>query len=283
MNDVLTALLITGLAGAATGLGGLVVLFTKAAHTRFLAACLSLSAGVMLYISFVEIFPKSLEDLGLAWGERPGYLAATLLFFAGLGIAALLERLVPHDPTTRSFLTGPDGDRAAPLGSRVTAGATLPPGRGELHRTGIMSALAVSLHNLPEGLVVFVAAMTDPSLGLAIAIAIALHNIPEGIATAAPIYHATGSRGKALLAATLSGLTEPLGGLLGWLALSAFVDDAVQGISFGLAGGIMVFVALDQLLPAARRYGTSRWIMGWLVAGMAVMAASLVALDLAGI
>ncbi len=277
MNDVLAAFLLTLLAGLASGLGGVIAVSSKVGNTKFLSACLSLSAGVMIYISFVEIFAKAYENLEAAWGEA-GYLAATLIFFAGIGVAALIDKLVPHNQRMADFVSSAsaprDADRNGPTGLSA---------RAALHRTGLMSALAVSLHNFPEGLVVFVAAMADPALGAVTALAIALHNVPEGIAMAVPIYHATGSKTKALWVSLLSGLTEPLGGILGWLLLSAFFDQAILGISFALAGGIMVFVALHQLLPAARRYGSHHTVMGWLVAGMAIMAASLVALGTAGV
>lgn len=270
MSDVVAAFLLTCLAGLATGVGGVIAIFSKAGNTKFLSACLSVSAGVMIYISFVEILGGAQESLEYAWADV-GYLSATAIFFVGIGLAALIDKLVPHGHPGALELGAPTGRAADVVGERRA-----------LHRVGVLSALAVSLHNLPEGLVVFVAAMADPGLGLMTAAAIAVHNIPEGIATAAPIYHATGSRSKAFWASLLSGLTEPLGGVVGWFALSAFLGEAVLGTAFALAGGIMVFVALHQLLPAARRYGQDHTVIWWLVAGMGVMAASLVALNLAG-
>jgi len=181
MSDVVAALLLTLLAGLATGVGGLIAVVAKAGSIRFLTGCLSLSAGVMIYITFVEILGHAQEDLEAAWGAG-GYAAATAIFFAGIGLAAVVDRLVPHE------------HRPGELAGEAPPIPALRDGDVGLHRTGLMAALAISLHNLPEGLVVFVAAMADPSLGLATAMAIALHNVPEGIATAAPIYHVTGSR-----------------------------------------------------------------------------------------
>ncbi|MCL2189851.1 MAG: zinc transporter ZupT [Defluviitaleaceae bacterium] len=241
MSDALFAFLLTLFAGLATGVGGGVVLFTRVENKKALAVCLSFAAGVMLYISFAEILLKGFEG---TW-----YWLATLAFFGGVGGMALLDRCIPR---------------------REDA----------LRRTGNMSALAIAIHNFPEGIITFMAAMYDPALGVAIAVAVAIHNIPEGIAMAAPLYYATGSKKKALLVATLSGLTEPLGGLLAWLALRRVVGDfdGAFGFIFAAVGGIMVFVALHQLLPAAYRYGKHSTIMGWLFAGMGVMAVSLVAM-----
>jgi ZIP family zinc transporter len=246
MSGVFFAFLLALLAGLATGVGGLVVLFTPMENKKALAVCLSFAAGVMLYISFAEILLKGFERLEYAYGEGLGYMVATLSFFAGVGLMALLDKCVPHEDDN-------------------------------LKRTGVMSAVAIAIHNFPEGFITFMAAMYDPTLGVAIAIAVAVHNIPEGIAMAAPLYYATGSKTKAVAVSAASGLTEPLGGLVAWFILQRIFGDvgAVFGITFAAVGGIMVFVAVHQLLPTAYRYGSHKLIIKWLFAGMAVMALSL--------
>ena len=242
MSGVFFAFLLTLMAGLATGLGGCLVFFVRVEDKRALAVCLSFAAGVMLYISFAEILLKGFEDTR--------YWMATLAFFGGVGGMALFDRLLPRR-------------------------------EGDLQRTGAMSAVAIGVHNFPEGVLTFLAAMYDPMLGAAVAMAVALHNIPEGIAMAAPLYYATGRKGKALGVALASGLAEPLGGLVAWLMLRRFVGevDASFGLVFAAVGGIMVYVALAQLLPAAFRYGKERLVVGWLFAGMVVMAVSLVAME----
>ena len=144
-----------------------------------------------------------------------------------------------------------------------------------LLRVGVMTALAIGIHNFPEGLATFVSALHDPSLGLAIAIAIAIHNIPEGIAVSVPVFYATQDRKKAFLYSFLSGLAEPVGAVIGYLVLLPFMSPVVMGVVFGLVAGIMVFISIDELLPAAREYGEHHLSIYGLVAGMAVMAVSL--------
>jgi len=253
MSDVGFALFLTLFAGLATGVGGLVVLFSNPSNKRFLAVCLSFSAGVMLYISFAEILFKGFEVLEYEFAEGVGLAVGTAAFFVGIAVIALVDRLVPH---------GTD--------------------RGGLNRTGMMSALAIAIHNFPEGFLTFVAAMYDPALGIAVAAAIALHNIPEGIAMASPIYYGTGNKKKAVLVAAASGLTEPLGGLLAWFLMRNLFDDMgiAFGISFAFVSGIMVFVALHQLLPAAKKYGDHKTVMKWLFVGMGVIALSIVGLEI---
>lgn len=260
MNDMMLGLLLTLIAGVATGVGSPVVLFSKRANTRFLSACLSFAAGVMLYVAFAEILLEAFEDLKYGLGDQSGYVAATAAFFAGILIMALIDKFLPHD------------DEVA--GSDAT-------GDKGLRRTGIMSAIALAVHNFPEGIIVFIATIHEPAMGIAIAIAIIIHNIPEAIAMAAPIYYSTTSKAKAFLISLGAGLVQPVGALTAWFFLQNIFDDIenVFGIAFAVVAGIMVFVAIHQLLPAAHKFGKHHLVMKWLFAGMAVMAASLIALE----
>ena len=287
MSDVLFAFILTLLAGAATGVGGLIAILSRNQNKKFLAICLSLAAGVMLYISFVEILGEAFETIesvfeyevyiagyGVEYGGHEfAYLLTTLAFFGGVVLMALIDKFIAHDEKNIDLLE-------LKTEQELKESFTLKE-RNELKRTGFMSTFAIAVHNFPEGLVTFLAALYSPTLGVAIAIAIAIHNIPEGIAVAAPIYYATGSKAKALLTSILSGLTEPLGALLAWAFLRNIASDLdlVTGIAFATAGGIMVFVAIHQLLPAAQRYGKHHGVMKWLFAGMAIMAVSLIALE----
>ena len=149
------------------------------------------------------------------------------------------------------------------------------PSDSKLLRTGLFTALAVGIHNFPEGLATFISALQEPSIAIPIAVAIAIHNIPEGIAVSVPVYYATGSRKKAFLYSFLSGLSEPIGALVGYLVLMPFINDLMFGIIFAAVAGIMVFISLDELLPSAREYGEHHLSIYGLVAGMAVMAVSL--------
>ncbi|MCL2396560.1 MAG: zinc transporter ZupT [Defluviitaleaceae bacterium] len=272
MNDITFAFLLTIIAGTATGVGGLAILFSKKTSKKFLSICLSFSAGVMLYISFAEILLEAFEDLEYALGDGIGYLAATIAFFVGILLVAIIDKFIPH------------GDEVTELAEYAKQGnseALAQKDKKELKRTGVMAAIAIAIHNLPEGIVIFMAAIHDPALGIAIALAIILHNIPEGIATAAPIYYSTGSRAKALLFAFVTGYVQPIGALIAWFLMRNVFDnmEAAFGIAFAAVAGIMVYVAIHQLLPAAQKFGKHHLVMKWLFAGMAVMAISLVALE----
>ena len=142
-------------------------------------------------------------------------------------------------------------------------------------RTGVFTALAIAIHNFPEGLATFVSALQSPEVAIPIVIAIAVHNIPEGIAVSVPVYYATGNKKRAFFLSFASGLSEPVGALIGYLILMPFMSDVVYGVLFAAVAGIMVFISLDELLPSAREYGEHHLSIYGLVAGMAVMALSL--------
>lgn len=238
---------LTLLAGLSTGIGSLAALFTSRTNTRVLSAALGFSAGVMVYVSFLEFLPFAEEAVG-------GWQAAAA-FLGGMIAIACIDRIVPfpQNPHEVRRVEG-TGDQAG------------------LYRTGIIAAGAIALHNMPEGMATFSGALLDPGLGIAIAVAIAIHNIPEGIAVSVPIYYATGSRVQAFGYSLLSGIAEPIGALIAFFFLSPFMNAGLMGGIFAVVAGIMVFVALDELLPAAREYGEAHLSIYGLIAGMALMA-----------
>ncbi|MBT9157544.1 MAG: Zinc transporter ZupT [Firmicutes bacterium] len=262
MQNVWFAFGLTLFAGLATGVGSALAFFTKKTDAKFLSIALGFSAGVMIYVSFVEILPKGQESLVAALGERAGTGWAIVAFFSGMLLIGIIDKLVPSpvNPHTMRKVEelGDNRDRAGLL------------------RMGVLTALAIAIHNFPEGLATFTAAIYDPRLGLSIAIAIAIHNIPEGIAVSIPIYYATGDKKKAFLYSFASGLSEPLGAIVGFLLLGRLFNELTFGVLFAFVAGIMVFVSLDQLLPAAAKYGEHHLSIYGLVTGMAVMAVSLV-------
>lgn len=273
-QNYLFAFGLTLLAGLSTGLGSLIALLIGRDSVRFLAVALGLSAGVMIYVSFMEIMPQAQVALGRAFGRGPGNWAAIGAFFSGMLLIALIDKLIPEEVNPHEMIHHPDKDMAA-LGAAES-------GRRDysaLGRTGMFTAIAIAIHNFPEGMATFTAALADPSLGVAIAAAIAIHNIPEGISVAVPIYYATGDKKKAFTHSFLSGLAEPLGALLGFTLLRPFFSPALMGILFGLVAGIMVFISLDELLPSAEEYGEHHLSIYGLIAGMAIMAISLEALN----
>ncbi len=219
----------------------------------------------MIYVSLVEIFVKARDSLEAALGPFQGYLVTTLAFFGGIALIAAIDILVPGFENPHEVREVEDiPDRDFNLNKK------------SLHRMGIFSALAIAIHNVPEGIATFVGALADPALGTSIAVAVAIHNIPEGIAVSVPIYYATGSRKKAFQLSFLSGLSEPAGALIGYFLILQYFTDTLSGLMFAAVAGIMVFISLDELLPTAEKYGEHHIAMYGVVAGMAVMAASLV-------
>ena len=265
------ALGLTVLAGLSTAIGSALAFFTKGVSPRFLSVSLGFSAGVMIYVSMVEIFSKARESLSGFYGDYMGLLITTISFFAGIAVIAVIDKFVPSFENPHEIRSIKDMDSKDSNADKNEAST-----KNEFYRMGIFSAIAIGIHNFPEGLATFVAALDDPALGISIAVAIAIHNIPEGIAVSVPIYYATGSRKKAFGLSALSGLAEPVGALVGFFLLYPFMNDAFFGILFASVAGIMVYISLDELLPAAEKYGEHHLAIYGLISGMAVMAVSLV-------
>lgn len=268
MDDHQAVILAFGLtlfAGLSTGIGSAIAFFTKTTNTKFLSVSLGFSAGVMIYISFMEILPKSIEIMTDDAGLKTGNFLAIVGFFVGMLVIAIIDKLVPSFENPHEIRKVEDLED-----TRETEK------KRKLYRMGMMSALAIAIHNFPEGLATFIVALKDIKLGFPIAIAIAIHNIPEGIAVSVPIYYATGSRKKAFKYSFLSGLAEPLGALFGFLILMPFMNDILFGFIFASVAGIMVFISIDELLPAAREYDQPHLSLYGLMGGMAVMALSLI-------
>ncbi|WMJ84528.1 zinc transporter ZupT [Oscillospiraceae bacterium MB24-C1] len=263
ISNVLFAFSLTLFAGLATGIGSALSLLTKRTNPRFLSVALGFSAGVMIYVSFVEIFVKAKDALVASLGVKMGTWVTVGGFFFGILLIAVIDNLIPSTENPHEVHTVEEMDGESESH------------KSHLMRMGLFTALAIGIHNFPEGLATFTAALSDPSLGVPIAVAIAIHNIPEGIAVAVPIFYATGSRMKAFKLSFLSGLSEPLGALIGYILLYRFFNDVVFGFIFASVAGIMVYISLDELLPSAREYGEHHLSIYGLIAGMAVMAVSL--------
>lgn len=265
---ILFAFGLTLFAGLSTGIGSALAFFANHTNTKFLSLSMGFSAGVMIYVSMVEIFAKAQISLIAALGPVAGSWTTVGGFFGGIALIAIIDRLVPS--------------RENPHEMRMVEDIPAINGEGRdmsgLYRTGIFSAIAIAIHNFPEGLATFLSAVQDPMLGIPIAVAIAIHNIPEGIAVSIPIYYATNNRKKAFLLSFASGLAEPVGAVLGYFILMQFFSDVLFGIVFASVAGIMVFISLDELLPGAQEYGEHHLAIYGLIGGMAVMAVSLLLL-----
>ena len=257
-------------AGLATGLGSAIAFFAKRTNLRLLSVATGFSGGVMLWVSFVEILPKAQHALGAARGAREGTWLAVGAFFLGTLLILAIDRLVPGDENPHEVRTALE---IASLGEDAAI-----PAAARLRRTGAALAVAIAIHNFPEGLATFLAALEDPAVGGAIAIAIALHNIPEGVSVAVPIFYATGRRRVAFGWSLLSGLAEPLGAAIGFLLLGPYLSPSFMGLLFGGVAGIMVYISLDELLPTSRAFGQGHDSLYGLLAGMSTMALSLLLL-----
>ncbi len=262
MNNVFFAFLLTLLAGLSTGIGSAIAFLCRHTNRKFLSVSLGFSAGVMIYVSLIEIFVKAQESLTAELGTRLGSWITVISFFGGMLVIAIIDKLIPSGENPHEVKLMEQLEQSQPQPAR-------------LMRMGFFTALAIAIHNFPEGLATFVSALQEPALAIPIVVAIAIHNIPEGIAVSVPIYQATGSRAKAFRYSFLSGLAEPMGALVGWLLLRPVMNDAVFGVLFAGVAGIMVFISFDELLPAAREYGEHHLSLYGLIGGMVVMAVSL--------
>ncbi|WP_373850843.1 zinc transporter ZupT [Bacteroides heparinolyticus] len=268
-QQVFIAFLLTLFAGVSTGIGSAIAFFAKRTNTSFLSLSLGFSAGVMIYVSFAELFVSSVRTLVNIHGKTDGTLYSTLSFFGGIVLILLIDKLIPLYENPHEM------HRVEEMSLEEERKTEIKP---QLLRVGVVTALVLAIHNFPEGMVTFLAALKDINIAIPIAFAIAIHNIPEGISVSVPVYYATGNRKRAFWLSFLSGLAEPVGAIIGYLILAPFLNDHVFGVIFGMIAGIMVFISLDELLPAAEEYGKHHHAIYGLVAGMAVMAISLLML-----
>ena len=241
-NNVLIAFMLTLLAGISTGIGSAIAFFAKRTNTSFLSVSLGFSAGVMIYVSFAELLPNAIISLSDMHGVKTGTIYATISFFAGILLIMLIDKFVPKYENPHEMRSIEDISQVQHH-DRTSAKQ---PSQGGLLRVGMVTALVL-----------------------------AIHNFPEGISVSVPVFYATGNRKKAFWLSFLSGLAEPLGALIGYAILAPFLNDNIFGIIFGIIAGIMVFISLDELLPAAETYGKHHLAIYGMVAGMAVMAVSL--------
>jgi len=255
-ENIVPAMVLTILAGLSTGIGSAIAYRLRKPKIVYLSFSLGLSAGVMISVSFMDLLPGALLSVGKFW--------AITAFFLGVAVIGLIDMLTPGAKNPHNY-RGLDAPTDAPQNN-------------DLMRTGIMTALAIGIHNLPEGMVTFASALSDVRLGLFIAIAIALHNIPEGIAVSVPIFYATLKKNKAFFWSFLSGISEPVGAAIGYLILLPFLTPAVLAATLAFVAGVMIYISLDELLPMAHRYGYGHVVIWGVVLGMLIMAISLVLL-----
>ncbi len=264
-QNILFAFVITHIAGLATGIGSAIAIVAHKMSRSVKSFTLGLSGGVMLYISFIELYAKSAESLCIIYGDRFGDVIATLSLFAGIAIIWIIDFIIPDYENPHEIRKVEDIQQIESNCCNIA----------NHKRIGLMTAAAIAVHNFPEGISTFITAVESPSLGFAIGFAIALHNIPEGIAVSVPIYQATGSRAKAFWYSFLSGLSEPLGAIIAYFVLAPYLNESLMGITLACAAGVMIYVSIDELLPAARSYGKHHASIFGVIVGMAIMATTL--------
>ncbi|ECL4320142.1 zinc transporter ZupT [Campylobacter jejuni] len=281
-EQIFIAMLLTLFAGFSTAIGSIIAFFSRKDDLRVLSLGLGFSAGVMIYISFMEILPTALKDFKNHYDSHWAELLGLACFFGGILISLLIDKLIPEDVNPHEPKEDLSELKICPLPQKGQNPPKFHPGE-KLHQintkalkhTGIFTALAIAIHNFPEGFATFISSLDNLTLGIAIAIAVAIHNIPEGLAVSLPIYHATGDKKKSFIYSALSGFAEPLGAFVGALILLPFIGDLTLAISFAVIAGIMVFISLDELLPAAKTYDKAHDSLYGLILGMAIMALSL--------
>ena len=286
-NDILFAFLLAIFAGASTCAGAAIAFFSKQDNTKMLSAGLGFSAGVMVYLSFVELLPESIKEFSKL--SQNGEIIALFIFFVSMLACLFIDKAVPVDINPHE-IKAPEAycglrscyfnDRELCIAKQALAQDNAPASNKTLRRTGILTAFAIALHNFPEGFATFASGLESIKLGVVVALAVAIHNIPEGIAVSLPIYHATGQKRKAFIFAALSGLAEPLGALVGALLILPLFGASAVAVSFALVAGVMIFISFDQLFPVAKAYASGHECLYGLIVGMAVMAFSLKLLSL---
>lgn len=264
---VLRAFGLTLFAGMATGIGGLIAFFFRRTNTTFLSYSLGFSAGVMIFISLTEIMTEAGDIIAVVYSGKSAALITFTFFIAGFFLTALIDKVIPMKENPHEMM------RIEQMTEQCI------PRNPRLLRTGLFTAVALAIHNFPEGIATFMAGMTDITIGISIAIAVAIHNIPEGIAVSVPVFCATGSRRKALLWSVLSGFSEPVGALMGYLIISFFSNEIILGYVFAIVAGIMVYIAFDELLPAAHKYGKHHVAIYGLLSGIIIIGISLIMLQ----
>ena len=249
MNDtILIAFLFSLIAGMSTGLGSLVAFFIKDFKHRHLSLLMGFSAGVLIQISFMELLFSAVTEAG--------FLSANIAFFLGIATIAAIEFLIPHEYEEEKLTKKEKKSK-------------------RLMKTGLLVAAGIVIHNFPEGIITMFGTIKDPHLGLVLLIAIALHNIPEGISVSTPIYYATKNRKKAFLWSLLSGISEPIGALVGFFVLFPFITPFVLNLALAFVAGIMVFISFDELLPLSLSHGEAHLAITSLFLGMLTMTAVL--------
>ena len=261
MGEFGLPLLLTAIGGMATGLGSLASLLFKEVKRGTLSIIMGFAAGVMIYISFVELLEESIETAG--------FIQANTAFFVGIFFMMLVDFLIPHNYMAEKILNS-NNNKNVNIDSKENKE------QKEILSAGIMTAIGIALHNFPEGVIVFISAVHDIRLGIALTIAIALHNIPEGFSIGMPIFYATNNRKKTFGYSLAAGLAEPIGALIVFLLFRNLLTDHIVHLALGFVAGIMVFISLDELLPLSFKNSDPHKVTMGIICGMLIMFITLI-------
>ncbi|MFY9440192.1 MAG: zinc transporter ZupT [Tepidanaerobacteraceae bacterium] len=249
-QNAIIAFVISFIAGISTLLGALIIFFTESKSEKIVSASLGFAAGVMISVSFSDLLPEAQQAIAAYSGDRWAIIYSVIFMAVGLFIAMGIDLFVPHEEFDPASKEKPHPN---------------------LYRVGVVSMLAMMLHNFPEGIATFMAGYNDPSLGMSIGLAIAFHNIPEGISVAMPIYFATQNKWAAIKYTFLSGIAEPVGAVLAFLVLKPFINEFFLGAIFAIVAGIMIYISFEELIPTSRQYGYSRLALFSAFTGICIM------------
>ena len=287
MEPILTALLLSLIAGLSTTIGSFIAFFLGKPSNKVISFIMGFSAGVMILVSFVELLQEGINTNGMLLG--------TMFFLLGMGIMFLIDMGVSHyyEFEDDAYLEkdselsynhrhhGKDGPKhdLKHGQQRRHQHRHHSPQQNQLRKTSLLVALGVFIHNFPEGMATFIGTLKEFELGLLITIAIALHNVPEGIAVAATVSSSSDSKVKPFLWSFMSGISEPLGALTVGFFLFPFISNELLGAMLSVVGGFMVYISLDELLPMSRSLGKEHLSILGICAGMFVMSISLAMLQ----
>lgn len=269
LDIIISALILTSLAGLATTIGAAFAFISKKPSVRLLAVGLGFSGGVMLAVSFVELLPSSIDEfLNAGLTDSESFFWGNFWFFIGILAIFIIDISLPH------LYEGEDHDSHNSHSLEFDE-ETSHISKDQIKRLGLLTALGIAIHNFPEGLVTFASTLQSIELGIILAIAVGLHNIPEGLSVSLPIVTATGDRWYAFRLGLFSGLAEPVGAAVAAIILYPFLSPVLIGISLAFVAGIMVFISFDELLPSAKSADDSHLVTIGIIAGMVIMVLTL--------
>lgn len=249
MNNIILAFLLASLAGFSTMIGTIPIFFRNLKENKIITAALSFASGVMITVSIIDLIPESLTLLHTTFQSFPTFLFMFLFVVIGIIFSMLIDKYFPNEKISNQK-------------------------NKKLYQIGLISMLAIILHNIPEGIITFMATTSNTKLGISLALAIALHNIPEGISISVPIFYATKNKVKALLYTFISGISEPFGALLAYLFLSPFINDVIMGFLFAMIAGIMLHISIYELLPTSLKYKKKKITLLFFLIGTLFMLSS---------